>query len=284
MSAVSFVIFPFWLRVPPAAVLDAGAMQAAPSLRFAGIAAPIADSTARVRPVAPVRAALSGILSLFGLVIAYFGLLWLGRRFFAGRYPAELASGAVVIAFAIGVNWPYWPRPQSSAREAPSVSRPVPAAAPLANPLGADVGGACREARLTSAAGRGHLDAALIRAGGTSLPVRPETRLQNGEMLVAEGWAANAALDGPAASVCAVLDGEILARVNVLYGATRLDVASAYKRDALSPTGFAIVIPADRLTPGKHEIQAAALTAEGSARVLSGSVRVVRSTPSTAHK
>lgn len=219
-----------------------------------------------------IRAIIAGVLGLCWLVVGYFGLLWVGKRFFTGRYRAETAAAAVVVAFTIGVSWP---RSEPSTSTVSQLPAGAPAAvAPPAGSSGADVGAACASARLTTDTGKGSLDSTDVQSGTAVAAAEPDAQLRTDDVIIASGWAADPNLKGPPASVCVVLDGKIISGVRVLYGTNRPDVATAYQNGALASTGFTISVPAVRVPAGLHRIQAAAVTSDGAAALLPGSVRI----------
>jgi hypothetical protein len=219
-----------------------------------------------------IRAIISGVLGLFWLIFGYFGLLWVAKRFFTGRYRAETAAAAVVVAFTIGVSWPR-PEPSAGAVSQPPVGSAA-AVAPPAGSSGADVGAVCASARLTTDTGRGYLDSTDVQSGKVVAPAEPDAQLRIDDIFIASGWAADPNLKGPPASVCVVIDGKILSGVRVLYGTNRPDVATAYQNGALASTGFTISVPAVRVPAGLHRIQAAAVASDGAAALLPGGVRI----------
>jgi hypothetical protein len=220
-----------------------------------------------------VSLAVAGVLSLVGLVVTYVVLLWLGKRFFAGRYRAETAAGGAVIAFILGLNWPR-PAPPTDTVPQSAVTAPSFSAAPAAA-SGVDVGATCSSAHLTSGAGKGHVDAFSVQTGNSIAAIVPKQTLKGGDLLIVGGWAAKSDLSGPSEGVCVVVDGKIVEGIKVLYGTNRSDVAAVYKQNTLTLTGFEILMPAARLVPGPHRIEAAAVFAGGSAALLPGAVQVV---------
>jgi hypothetical protein len=72
------------------------------------------------------------------------------------------------------------------------------------------------------------------------------------ESITLEGWAIDSASNAPAGGITAVIDGG--KSVAGTYGASRPDVATSFSNTALSPTGFALKIPASILSRGVHDV------------------------------
>ena len=88
------------------------------------------------------------------------------------------------------------------------------------------------------------LDRYILNHRGGVLPA--------GARIYLRGWAANADGTGTAAALCAELDD---APIAVRYGDGRVDVASAYSRQEMWPTGFRIVVDTGALQPGAHGVR-----------------------------
>jgi hypothetical protein len=205
-------------------------------------------------------------------VAGYFLLLRVGRRVFTGKFRAETAAAAVVIAFIVGSEWPYG-RGETPAVSAP-VAAPVDAGSPLSGPLSGprDVSDVCRSARLVAGAGKGNLDGARVRR--TAVGVAP-VELRAADELIIDGWAAQSDLSGTARGACPVVDGAIVRGGRVSYGAVRPDVAAAFGNPALTPSAFEIVLPARLIRAGRHRVQVAAVSADRSAQLVSGAAAVI---------
>ena len=215
-----------------------------------------------------MKAAFLGVLSLAGLVLGYFALLWGARRFFTGRYRPETAAAAVIAAFILGASVPRYRSP------AAGVASPPAAAFPVVSPTAVDASTACSTAHLTKGIGKGHIDTVGVQARSDGVTASFNGRLHVNDLLVLSGWAAEPQIPAPAASVCVLVDGKIAARAKILYGSNRPDVATAYHNAALAATGFSASVSAATLAPGPHRIQAALVAADGSAAVLPGDVQV----------
>lgn len=221
-----------------------------------------------------MKTAITALLYLFWIVLGYLGLLQAGRRFFTGRYRAEVCAGAVVIAFAVGLSVPRGGAADVAAPAPPvavsTASLPPPPAVPVT-----DVAKACGSARLSAAVGKGNMDAAAIVSGGHEAPAGSLPDVHPGDTLVLRGWAANPELKAPVAAACAVIDGRIVASTKGLYGAIRPDVAAAFATPSLAATGFQLLVASSAIPLGHHRIQTAAVAADGTATVISGSLALI---------
>lgn len=206
--------------------------------------------------------------SLIAAVAGYVALSRLGRRVFTGKFRAETAAAAIVVAFIIGSEWPYG-HSELPAAIAPSAA-PVDAGSRPSGPR--DVSELCRSARLVPAAGKGNLDGARVQR--ESVSVAPVALRASDEFII-DGWAAEPDLSVTARGVCPVVDGTIVRGGRIEYGAVRPDVATAFGNPALIPSAFEIVLPARLIRAGRHRVQVAAVSADGSARLVSGVSTVI---------
>ena len=206
---------------------------------------------------------------LFGvlwLVLAFFALRWAAVRYFHEPGRALAAVITVLAAFLIGVAWPY-----SSLRGIrqtvadPGISGPaVPA--PVR-----DVAAVCKSASVSSAAGRGSIDAVGDLRGGTPEARQDDFVADPSGTLSVVGWAASAADLKPATAVCLAIDGKIEPLATGSYGIGRADVGAAYKSDAMIPTGFTLALPIDRLPTGRHKVSVIVVAPSGSGQLQSKS-------------
>jgi hypothetical protein len=216
-----------------------------------------------------VNATVWAALSVAAAVAGYFALLHVGRRVFTGKFRAETAAAAIVVAFIIGSEWPYAQRDTAALPESPT----VPANKNAAPGAPRDASRVCGSARLVGGAGKGNLDGARTQhpAGTRTSTIR----LQSSDELVLNGWATESDSSRTAQSVCPVVDGTIVHGARVTYGSPRPDVAAALANPALTASGFEIDVPARQISPGRHRVQAAAVSADGSARLVAGTATVV---------
>jgi hypothetical protein len=209
------------------------------------------------------------VVVLLLTIAGYFVLVRLGRRVFTGRFRAETAAAAVVIAFIIGSEWPDAQRDAAPISAAPA----VPANGVSAPGAARDASDACASARLVGGPGKGNLDG--VRTQPPASTGAATIRLRPSDELVLNGWATEPDLSRTAHSACAVLDGAIVRGARVAYGATRPDVAAAFGNPGLTSSAFEIDIPARQIAAGLHRVQAAAVSADGSARLVAGNATVV---------
>jgi hypothetical protein len=209
------------------------------------------------------------VVVLILTIAGYFVLVRLGRRLFTGKFRAETAAAAMVVAFIIGSEWPYAQRDTTALSESPA----APANGNAAPGAPRDASQVCTSARLVGGAGKGYLDGARTQhTAGTRIAT---IRLQSSDELVLNGWATEPDSSRTAQSACPVVDGEIVHDVRVTYGALRPDVAAAFGNPGLTASAFEIDIPARRFSAGRHRVQAAAVSADGSARLVDGAATVI---------
>ena len=149
-------------------------------------------------------------------------------------------------------------------------------AAVSASPVSAtrvSVSAACTQKRDRPLAsnGVGRLDA-VVAGEAASQAVSNSGELSEQGQYAIVGWAVDPALNGPARGVCLVLDGRLDPRAASSFGGARPDVAAAYNNDRLLRSAYMIAISPDSLSPGRHEIQVAAISAEGSLATIGGRV------------
>jgi hypothetical protein len=125
--------------------------------------------------------------------------------------------------------------------------------------------------------GAGSLDVILTGAGAAGIANGGELSTQ-GQYSIG-GWAVDHTRDGPAKGVCLVVDGRLDPRAASAYGGARPDVVAAYHNDdRLLRSAYLIAIPPGLLSSGHHEIQVAAISADGSLAIIGERSIIVRET------
>jgi hypothetical protein len=215
------------------------------------------------------------------IVVAFFGLRYLGRRYFHEPRRADVAALGVALAFAFGTLWPYSARvgggassPAAQGTAAPtSAASQVVAAEVLGSraPVGGrDVSASCRSAKRQFArtAEDGSVDD-MRSDEQQSTVVTNGARIDGNVQYLIHGWAAEPAAGRPAQGVCLVVDGKINSSGRSYYGLPRPDVGSGYHHDELVPSGYVIAIPAGSLPRGHHRVGVLVRLADGSLVLLS---------------
>jgi hypothetical protein len=113
----------------------------------------------------------------------------------------------------------------------------------------------------------------VLPAGIYPIPVTSNTLRHDAPYRVG-GWAIAPAPGAPLRGVCLVLDGAIRTGPTSLYGSPRPDVGAAYDREDAVMSGYEIRIPPRALPPGEHDLRVAAVTGDGSLRLLPQSIRI----------
>ncbi len=131
----------------------------------------------------------------------------------------------------------------------------------------------CRNAQLEAGQAVGHFDViSADGAPGKDLGDRIELKANSFYHLA--GWAAAPDKSGPAAAVCLIVDGKLLA-TPVKLGFARPDVAKYFGIPALGTTGFDIAGPARALGQGSHTLDFAVVNTDGTATRV-GTARTVK--------
>lgn len=204
------------------------------------------------------------ILVVIALVAAFRFLLarYTGDALFANAVPA-----AVVVAFVLGsVSAPvFFPFAAAAPQQAAGGDDGTPVAA--SQPV--DDSDACHRAgTLAQSEVPGSLDR-FVREDGFVVESGSAISRRDGFALL--GWAAKPKLDGPATAVCLAVDGHLETRAVSQYGLARSDVAAAFARPALTPSGYAVHIPPGVLARGTHLLQIVAELGDKSLRPVHGS-------------
>lgn len=228
-----------------------------------------------------MRSLVGGLLGLLWIILGYIILFESGKRLFARPYFARavaaalVASGALVITALRGVQTHAAMIDSATPSVAASTpALPAPAAAGPAVAVFRNV--KCDAVRLAPTSGTGSVDGALVQSGSSRAPAGAIASVGGSDNLVIVGWASAPGGRGPAAGICAAVDGTIAPFAAVTYGGPRPDVATAYHNPAMRPTGFAVILPAARLNSGQHTVRIAAVTADGLAEMVHGETIVVR--------
>jgi hypothetical protein len=216
-------------------------------------------------------ASLLGLLYLAAWVIlGFFALRMLGRRYFHERHRADVAAAAIVLAFAAGTIWPYANRIGGSAADPlPTVAAPPPPPPTREH----DVSAACTQKAPLHHGGVGSIDAVRDAANNA---VNSGGSLPASDPFSVVGWAADKDKAHPAAAVCLVVDGKLVPAPRSIYGANRSDVATATAHPELLTSGFGITAKSGLLRPGQHHIDVAVKSNDGSFATLGGYDIIVR--------
>lgn len=217
------------------------------------------------------------LLALLGMVLAFFVLRWLAKRYFLGPRRAEAVAAAVVVAFAIGSVWPYSERiggssgPTASGGAEPAAT----AAAPRLPNLERDVRSVCASASAASQPVAGNVDGAARTRGGQTQPQKGKVELSRGDAIALTGWATNASHTALAKATCLAVDGTIFRGAGTRYGAARPDVATAFQNSSIGNSGFVATIAAASLSRGTHRLNVAVVTESGGVGMLPQTVDVL---------
>jgi len=204
----------------------------------------------------------------FGLswiVIAFFALRFVGRRFFHEPRRAAAFAASVVVAFLVGMAWPFSGLRGGSLPAAPT-------GAPARYLAAHDVTAPCESAHFSGAVkALGNIDAFGALQDGKPVPAPSGFVAGRGVTLWLNGWAADVPGKVPAQAACIVIDGKLQPGASAQYGNPRPDVATAYKVDALTSTGFTVTIPVSALHRGLHHVTVAVVLPSGETDALPSS-------------
>jgi hypothetical protein len=159
----------------------------------------------------------------------------------AGKYmesrivPVAIVGVAVAVVLAVF----FWPSSEPPVTSGEMAQLHIDVGGALV------LGGGSRPARNASL--RGWVDAMRIEPAG----------------LVLEGWAGDVQAGTPAATVVVLVDGRLAARGGA--GLARVDVAQAWKKESLTPTGYSVSVPLTRPADSKSVVRVFAI--DGSGRV-----------------
>jgi hypothetical protein len=201
------------------------------------------------------------------LVLTLFCLLWAAVAYVGvhtiaaprtDRANLYAAGSALAVALVVGVVLTRVPR-----QWAPPSDTAVVAGHPYSCARG-----------LTAAGGVAHGSVDVVQTLPNAVVVTPAAVIERTSILVVRGWATDAAIHHPIAGVCLLVDGKPLAQETVLYGATRSDVAQAFKEVALVNTGFDIRAAAAELTPGPHRLEVVGVDERGRESPIAPPLRV----------
>jgi hypothetical protein len=144
-----------------------------------------------------------------------------------------------------------------------SAARLVP---PAAAPTLRDVSASCHGSMPQRVNSNGTVELAVDASPFSAVP--DGTALQAGTGYRVAGWAIDPNGERLLSGVCLYVDGKLARYGKTLYGSPRPDIASAFKTDGVTASGYLIEIPARSLSPGRHELSVVTLTASGSALLL----------------
>ena len=207
---------------------------------------------------------VNALFAVLWIAVGFFVLRFIAVRIFHEQRRAEIASGAIVIAFAMGTLWPYSTRfgtstqPTAIQTTVAHASVPDPTATTQQQNAVIDVTKECRSARGPFAE---KLDVGSIDVIRT-IPAKPTAQsmtiaddVPHLTSLFVEGWAADRSVKRPARAVCLLVDGRMLLTGTDRVGVRRPDVASGYHRPELATSGYQISIPSSALRPGVHHLR-----------------------------
>ncbi len=208
------------------------------------------------------------VFILVWIVVGFFILRFAGQRFFHEQNRADVAAGAIVLAFTIGALWPFPSR--TAAPNQPVAGQPVSSATAGSQVASGAPQPVCHTPSpnektirgIKRAQGRGYI--------GHIDSLRPETESDNpGEYRVgcniyANGWVADMNIKAPAAGIAFVIDSKRVVNATPAYGQARPDVVSALGPQSTLLCGFLQAeIPTAGLAKGTHTIQLAGLSKDG---------------------
>lgn len=198
------------------------------------------------------------------VVAAFFALRFVGQRFFHEPRRAAVFAASVAVAFLAGMAWPFSSfLSDSSPSPAVGQTRYLGAHDVTALCEGAQFSGATKE--LGNVDGMGEFEDGEAVSKPSGFVIGRRTRLW------LRGWAADVPGKVPAQAVCMVIDGKLRPGAYAEYGSGRPDVATAYKADGLTSTGFAVTIPVSELGRGVHRVTVAVVLHSGETEALPSS-------------
>ena len=204
------------------------------------------------------------ILFTFIWIVVIFSIVrFLGQRFFNSpeKYRADVAAIAIVIAFLMGLFWPFsnraTPEPPPATASATATAVPVaichspePNQSTIIRGIGPAQGGHYS----------GAIDALLP---DPNYPTT-STQFQAGCNIYANGWVANMESKTPVPGIGFVIDSKRVVNATAAYGLLRPDVAHALNAPNLIRCGYwHAEIPTAGLRPGPHTIQVVGLSKDG---------------------
>ncbi|HTU69710.1 MAG TPA: hypothetical protein VMF11_05265 [Candidatus Baltobacteraceae bacterium] len=201
------------------------------------------------------------LIIFVSVVVGFFVLRFLGRRFFNQKYRADVVAAAIVAAFLIGLVWPLSHRGGAPDTSASAVK--------------------CSELNLTQA------DISQLKplAGGTDIGSLDVTTLgdfkysldkfRKGSTIYASGWVGDSATKTPIRGVVLVIDSKTIVNATSSYGVARPDVAKVFGPTMLYVGFLNAPISTAGLAKGRHVIQAAGVTDDAKGYYLVGVPHVI---------
>ena len=208
------------------------------------------------------------------LLFAYVAIRQVGALFFKGPRRADVAAAFIVIAFGLGLLVGERKEgPGEAGAPVTAVAPSRPALAGALEPKSRDVSMECVSGRPPLGGGAGNVDSIAKQADAKVLPWNRV--LDPAIPYTIIGWAVAPTRKSVAVAACLIIDGHTLGGVASQYGTPRPDVATSLNNDATRNSGFTITIPANALRAGKHNMQIAAKSSDGSLLVVTGAHELV---------
>lgn len=200
------------------------------------------------------------LFTVVWVVVIYFIARFLGGRLINSsvKYRADLAAVFVVLAFVVGLLWPFSNRAVSNAPATQTVAATPPAI--------------CHRAPSHATVLRGIRETHGGDYGGSIDELLPDpkfpttlTQFRSGCTIYASGWAANMGAKKPIpGGIGFLIDSKRVINASFSYGQPRPDVVQALGGPGLVFTGFGgAEIPTAGLRAGAHTIQIVALSKDG---------------------
>jgi hypothetical protein len=205
---------------------------------------------------------LDFFFTVIWIIVIFAVIRFLGVRFFNSpeKYRADVAALAVVVAFLMGLFWPFSNR---AASEQAPVAGSVPATAMPAAICHTPGPNRSKFIRGIRRAQGGHysgaIDALLPDPNSSA-----STQFQTGCNIYANGWIADMDAKTPVPGIGFLIDSTKVVNSSVSYGHGRPDVAKAYNAPGLVLCGYEHAeIPTVGLRAGPHTIQPVVLSKDG---------------------
>jgi len=207
--------------------------------------------------------ALDTFFTVIWIVVIFSIMRFLGQRFFNSpeKYRADVAATAIVIAFLMGLFWPFSSR--ATSEQPPATASATATAVPVAICHSPEPNQSTIIRGIRPAQGglySGAIDALLP---DPNFPTT-STQFQTGCDIYANGWVADMESKAPVAGIGFVIDSKRVVNASASYGMRRPDVAHALNAPGLIRCGYwHAEIPTAGLRPGPHTIQVVALSKDG---------------------
>ena len=207
--------------------------------------------------------ALDISFTIIWVVVIFSIVRFLGQRFFNSpeKYRADVAAIAIVIAFLIGLFWPFSNR--GTPEQAPATASAPATAVPEAVCHSPGPGQSTVIRGIRPAQGGRYSGAVDALLPDPNFPAT-STQFQAGCNIYANGWVADMETKTPVPGIGFVIDSKRVVNVSAAYGQRRPDVAHALNAPSLIRCGYwHAEIPTAGLRPGPHTIQVVALSKDG---------------------